>query len=135
MTIEGSYVTDRGRRRRRSVRIDLDEVRRGLDAPGAEDLDVWRQIRSELQRRVGASTFDIWLDPIKLIAVDSERRLVIAAPAATAGWTSKRFGPLLSAIASQVSRDLRFANEAERHAFSAGPPSDPIRSDHKEAAG
>ena len=54
--IEEEFVSDRGRRRRRSVRVDLDEVRRGLDVPSAEDLSVWRQIRSELQRRVGEST-------------------------------------------------------------------------------
>ena len=134
--IEESYLSDQGRRRRRSVRVDLDELRRGLDVPSAEDLSVWRQIRSELRRRVGEDMFAIWLDPIGLIAVDSDRQLVLAAPAATAGWTSKRFGRLLAASASEVGRDVRFAGEAERHAFDAyapGPSSPPINP--KEAAG
>jgi DnaA N-terminal domain len=82
--IEEDFVSDRGRRRRRSIRVDLDAVRRSLDLPSAEDLSVWRRIRTELQRRVGESTFDIWLDPIELIAADSERQLMLAAPARTA---------------------------------------------------
>ena len=120
--IEEDFVSDRGRRRRRSVRVDLDEVRRGLDFPSAEDLSVWRQIRTELQRRVGESTFDIWLDPIELIAVDSERQLMLADSRRTAGWTSKRFGRLLAATASEFGREVRFASEAERHAFDAYAP-------------
>ncbi len=132
--IEEDFVSDRGRRRRRSVRVDLDEVRRGLKVPGAEHLTAWRQIRGQLQRRVGEDMFAIWLEPVELIAVDRDERLVLAAPAAVAEWTSKRFSRLIAAIASEIGRGFRFANEAERHAFAACAPTDPILINPKEAA-
>ena len=135
MIIEEDFVSDRGRRRRRSVRVDLDEVRRGLEVPGAEHLSVWRQIRGQLQRRVGEDMFAIWLEPVELIAVDRDERLVLAAPAPTAEWTSKRFSRLIAATASEIGRGFRFANEAERHAFAACAPTDPILINPKEAAG
>ena len=134
MIIEEDFVSDRGRRRRRSVRIDLDEVRRGLEVPRAEHLSVWRQIRDQLQRRVGEDMFAIWLEPVELIAVDRDERLVIAAPAPTAEWTSKRFRRLIAAAASEVGHGFPFANEAERHAIAACAPTDPILINPKEAA-
>ena len=39
--IEEEYVTARGRRRRRAVRIDLDEVRRELETPRVDDRRDW----------------------------------------------------------------------------------------------
>ena len=135
MIIEESHLSDRGRRRRRPVRVDLDEVRRGLDVPSAEDLSVWRQIRSQLQRRVGEDMFAIWLEPVELIAIDDHQQLVLVAPAATAAWTSQRFSRLIAATASEIGRDFRFANEAERHAFDACVPGDPIPINPKEATG
>ena len=133
--IEESYLSDRGRRRPRSVRVDLDEVRRGLDVPSAEDLSVWQQIRDQLQRRVGEDMFAIWLEPVELIAIDTDQRLVLAAPAATAAWTSQRFSRLIAATASQVGREVRFANEAERRAFDACVHGEPIPMNPKEATG
>jgi hypothetical protein len=133
--IEESQVSDRGRRRRRPIRVDLNEIRRGLDSPSADDLTAWRQVRRRLQRQVGEDMFAIWLEPIELLAVDPDQRLVLAAPAPTAAWTSKRFGRLLATTASELGRDLRFANEAERRASEACALGDPIHINPKEAAG
>jgi DnaA N-terminal domain len=133
--IEESFVSDRGRRRRRPVRVDLDQVRRGLDSPSAENLTAFRQIRSQLRRRIGDDMFAIWLDPVELIAIDRARRLVLAAPEPTAAWTSERFSRLIATAASELGRDVRFANEGERHAVGASAPSDPIHINPKEAAG
>jgi hypothetical protein len=74
-------------------------------------------MRELLERIVGTSTFEIWLEPAELIAVDGERRLVIAVPAATAAWTAKRFGRLLTTCAERVGRELRFASEPEVNAL------------------
>jgi hypothetical protein len=59
----------------------------------------------------------MWLEPIELIAVDSQDTLVIAPPPATGDWVEKRFGRLLSDCVRRASRELRFANDAERVAF------------------
>jgi hypothetical protein len=120
VTVEQSYVTERGRRRRRLVRIDLDEVRRGLGIPTTADRGDWQRIRELLEETVGDSTFAIWLEPVELIAVDSECRLVLAVPSATASWTTKRFGRLLANCSARVGRELRLADEPERIALGGG---------------
>jgi hypothetical protein len=79
--------------------------------------------------------FAIWLAPVELIATDRDQRLVLAAPESTAAWTTKRFSRLIAATASEMGRDFRFANEAERRAFDAVAPSDPIHINTREAAG
>ncbi len=133
--IEESYLSDRGRPRRRPVRVDLDEVRRGLEVPSLEDLAVWRQVRGQLRRRVGEDTFAIWLAPVELVAIDRDQRLVLVAPPPTADWTSTRFNRLIAATAAELGCDIRFANPAERRAFEARTPSEPIEVNPKEAAG
>jgi len=117
MIVEQTYVTERGRRRRRMVRVDLDEIRRGLELATAQDRGDWKRIRELLEGTVGESTFAIWLEPVDLIGVDGEHRLVVAAPAATASWTRERFGRPLAMGADRVGRELRFASEPEIHAL------------------
>jgi len=117
MIIEQAYVTERGRKRRRAVRIDLAEVRRGLGLPASNDRADWERIRALLLQALGEDMFAIWLEPLKLIAIGVDGALVIAAPPATSTWVIKRFGRLLSTRAESVGRDLRFAVEPERVAF------------------
>jgi hypothetical protein len=134
--IEQTYITERGRRRRRMVRVDLDEVHRGLEIPTASDRRDWQQTRELLGETVGESTFAIWLKPVELIAVDGDRRFVLAAPPATAGWVSNRFGRLLAACASRVGREVRFAEESERHAVGPDAMSrSALSTNQEEAAG
>jgi hypothetical protein len=116
------------------VRVDLDEVRRGLEIPTAGDRRDWQQIRELLAGTVGESTFAIWLEPVELIAVDRDQKFVLAVPPATAGWTSKRFGRVLAACAARVGRELRFAEEPERHAFGADAPRSSMSSNNQEEA-
>jgi hypothetical protein len=136
MMIEQIVITDRGRRRRRMVPVDLDAVHRGLRMPTAEDRRDWQQIRELLKAKLGESQFDIWLDPVELIAIDRDRKLVLAAPPVTAGWTRERFGRVLAACAAAVGREMRFADEPELCALRAEAQSKstfPIN--RKEAAG
>jgi len=115
--LEETYITERGRKRKRHVRVDLDEIRRRLAPPTADDRDDWSRMCTQLRQALGESTFAIWLEPIELIAIDSQNALVIAGPQATRDWVQKRFGRLLSDSAQHVSRELRFADNAERAAF------------------
>lgn len=114
--IEQPFISDRGRRRRRLVRVDLADVRRGLDPPRPGDRDDWERIRQLLRARLGEDMFAIWLGPLELIAVDASV-LVIAAPSETVSWVRDRYGRLLSATAERTGRELRFAEEPERIAF------------------
>lgn len=117
MIVEQTYVIERGRRRQRMVRVDLDAIRQGLGIPTAADRSEWQQVRELLEGTVGETTFAIWLEPTELIAVDGDRSLVVAVPPATASWTRERFGRLMAKCADQVGRELRFASDPELRAL------------------
>ena len=118
------------------VPVDLDAVRRGLGIPRAEDRHDWQRIRELLKAKLGESPFDIWLERVELIAIDSDRTLVLAAPPAIAGWTRQRFGRVLAACASSVGREVRFADEPERRAVGVeAQSSSTFPTKQKEAAG
>jgi DnaA N-terminal domain len=130
--IEETYVTDRGRKRRRAVRIDLDEVRRGLGLPGLADRNDWDQIRSRLRELVADTMFEIWLEPLELIAIDPAGALVIDAPPTTLSWLQHRYGRVIARCAEDASRRFRFAEEPERQAFvrKEPPPVSAVRAVH-----
>jgi hypothetical protein len=118
--VEEAYVTARGRKRHRHVQVDLDAVRRGLGLPVLADRDSWERIRAGLRDAVGDSIFEIWLEPLELIAVDPAGPLVISAPAATCSWLRSRYAGVLRRCAEREGREMRIAHEPERRAFAVG---------------
>jgi len=73
----------------------------------------WRELRAELRRAVGDSTYEIWLDSLELRSV-REGTVLVDAPAATYDWVSKRFGRVLESCARiAFGPDIRF--ELARH--------------------
>ncbi len=114
--VEQTYVTERGRKRRRLVPVDLAAVRARLAAGSEADRVAWQQVRMVLLQTVGESTFEIWLEPLELIAVDGSGTLIVSAPDATVSWIRQRFGQLLNRAAQGVGRPLRIADEVERRA-------------------
>jgi hypothetical protein len=115
--IEQTYVTDRGRKRRRPVRIDLEELRLTLGLPRAEDHVIWGRIRTQLADTVSETTFAVWLEPLELIAIDHAGLLVVAAPDQTGPWVRERFGRVITQCAEQAGRPVRLADEPERLAL------------------
>jgi len=137
--VEQTYVTDRGRKRRRTVRVDLAEVRRGLGLPALDDRADWERIRTQLADTVGESTFAIWLEPLELIAIDGSGAFVVTAPSQTVSWVRERFGRLMAGCAQRVGRELRLADEPERVALehNDGRPAATARAleiNHKEVS-
>ena len=114
--VEQTYVTERGRKRRRLVPVDLAAVRARLAAGSEADRVAWEQVRVVLLQTVGESTFEIWLEPLELVAVDGSGTLIVSAPDATVSWIRQRFGRLLNRAAQGVGRPLRIADEVERRA-------------------
>jgi hypothetical protein len=98
------------------VTVDLGVVRSRLRAAGEADREAWDQIRAVLLDVVGESTFEIWLAPLELLAVDLEGELVVSAPRETLGWVARRFGRILDSGAERAGRRLRLADEPERDA-------------------
>jgi chromosomal replication initiator protein len=66
-----------------------------------EPTAAWRELRAELRRAVGESTFEIWLAALELRSL-SDGKLVVDAPVDTYDWVSKRFGRLLEGCAKRV---------------------------------
>ena len=129
--VEETYLTERGRRRRRRVPVDLTAVPERLAAAGTADRAVWEQVRALLLETAGESTFEIWLAGLELIAVDRDGRLVIGTPEATRGWVQTRFGRLLERCAAQADRAVRFAAEHERLALEQRPGDAPPPAPHR----
>jgi hypothetical protein len=78
-------------------------------------------VRASLLQAVGESTFEIWLAPLELIALDPEGALVVSAPRETVGWVARRFGRILDGAAERGGRRLRVADELERQAAESLP--------------
>ncbi len=133
--VEETYLTERGRTRRRPVRVDLSAVRERLAAAGAAEQAAWEQIRARLLQAVGESTFEIWLAPLELIAVDLAGSLVIDTPDATRSWVQTRFGRLLERCAAEAGRAIRLAEELERLALEPRPNVAPPGASRGEADG
>jgi chromosomal replication initiator protein len=73
-----------------------------LDLPAhLEPAAVWRDIRAELRRMLGDSTYEIWIAPLEVRALEPHRLLIVAPPA-TQRWVSDRFGRALEACAQTV---------------------------------
>jgi len=73
-----------------------------LELPAHLELNpAWRELRMELRRAVGDSTYDIWLSGIEPKAWDG-LVLVVEAPAATRAWVAERFGRVLERCARMV---------------------------------
>ncbi len=73
-----------------------------MELPAQLELNpVWRQIRVELRRVVGESTYEIWFAPLKVKAWDGAV-LLLEAPPATRAWTARRYGRILERCARGV---------------------------------
>ncbi len=66
-----------------------------------EPSSAWREIRAELRRIVGESTYEIWLEPVEVKAWDGAV-LLLQAPPATQAWVAKRFGRIVERCARGV---------------------------------
>jgi chromosomal replication initiator protein len=61
----------------------------------------WGEIRAQLRRTVGDSTYDLWLAPLEIEAWDG-KLLRLRGPNTTAAWVAARFGRAVQACAQTV---------------------------------
>jgi chromosomal replication initiator protein len=61
----------------------------------------WREICAEVRRVLGDSTYELWIAPLQLRALE-QHQLLISAPPATQNWVVKRFGRVLESCAKTV---------------------------------
>ena len=90
-----------------------------------EPVAAWKAIRAELRRKLGESTYDIWIAPLEIKALEGTV-LMLAAPPPTRAWVAKRFGRIIESSARAVlGADVRVAVEGtERRGQAAAAPVD-----------
>lgn len=62
---------------------------------------IWERIRADLRDAVGPSLFDIWLAPVRAVALDGDD-LLLEAPDELRAWIADRFGRVLQASTAAV---------------------------------
>jgi chromosomal replication initiator protein len=77
-----------------------------------EAVPAWQTIRASLRRRVGESTYDIWIAPIQARSWDGEI-LLLEAPAGTRQWISARYSRVLEHCARELLGDSARVTFAE----------------------
>ena len=95
----------------------------------SDAVPAWQSIRAELRRRVGESTFDIWIAPLTAQSWDGDF-LLLQAPAGTKGWISARYGRALERCAKEILGDdarVSFTDDAEQRARTGTPAPAPSR--------
>ena len=76
-----------------------------------DPVPTWDAIRAELRRKLGESTYEIWIAPLEAKAFEGTV-LLLAAPPATRVWVAERFGRILeSCAAAIVGSDVQIALE------------------------
>jgi chromosomal replication initiator protein len=85
--------------------------------PQFEQTPAWHEIRQQLRRIVGDSTYEIWLAALEVQAWDGQR-LVLRAPAGSQAWVSKRFGRIVETCIRTV------IGSAVQVAFAGRPSAD-----------
>jgi hypothetical protein len=118
VSIKEDYVTDRGRKRQRTVTVDLAAIRAQFLKPTEQDHADWHEVRSVLGEIVGESTFEIWLAQLELAAVGSAGELVVCAPPSVRSWISERFDRAFDR-AGRIGRPLRLADEHDERLLAA----------------
>jgi chromosomal replication initiator protein len=91
-----------------------------------EPVAAWEAIRAELRRKLGESTYELWIAPIEVKAYEGTV-LLLSAPPATRAWVAQRFGRILESCAKAVlGCDIEVAVDAtgggERRAIEADNP-------------
>lgn len=87
-----------------------------------EPTSAWREIRADVRRIVGESTYEIWLAPLEVKAWDGSV-LLLQAPPSTRAWVAKRFGRILETSAHAVVGSairVAFDGEADAHGRPTG---------------
>ncbi len=84
------------------------------DGAEGQDLDsLWRDVQARLRASVPQSTFQLWLEPLKVAGSQAET-LLLAAPDSIRAWSERRYsGLILEALAGAGSRlkGVRFVSE------------------------
>jgi chromosomal replication initiator protein len=91
------------------------------DKAARQDLDsLWKDVQDRLRASVPASTFQLWLEPLKVVGSQAET-LLLSAPEGVRAWTERRYSGLIrEALAGAGSQLNGISLVAEGGATEAG---------------
>jgi hypothetical protein len=89
-----------------------------LGQPAATHHEQWTAVRAEVEKAVPGSTWGIWLEPVRLAAVEGDT-LVIDGSDEHHAWLDDRFGKLIAACSETVGARVRLATVDEHEGFKA----------------
>jgi chromosomal replication initiator protein len=76
------------------------------DDPSKHDLDsLWQDVRDRLRAALPASTFELWLEPLKVVGAQAGV-LYLAAPAGIQAWAERRYSGLIREALSEAGSSL-----------------------------
>jgi len=113
---EGPGIEPDGRRYRRP-KVPADSPEQNLDA-------LWKATRSHLRSAVPQSTFEIWLDPLRPVAVTGTT-LYLSAPEGIQTWVERRYRALLREALAAAGSALEEVAFASADAGAAEAPTTP----------
>lgn len=67
------------------------------EPPDDQLADLWERVRVELQRSLPAPTFDLWLEPLRPVAVQGTT-LTIAVPGSIRVWVARRYADAIATV-------------------------------------
>lgn len=76
--------------------------------------DLWRRVRADLAAALPASTVELWVDPIRVVALRGET-LLLSAPRAVRAWVERRYRQVLTDALrahSDAVREIEFVDQA-----------------------
>jgi chromosomal replication initiator protein len=77
------------------------------DGAQRQDLEsLWRDVRGRLQASVPPSTFQLWLEPLKVVGTQAET-LLLSAPNSIRTWTERRYSGLIEEALTGAGAQLR----------------------------
>jgi len=75
------------------------------DAPGADLTSIWRRVTDEMGAGLPASTFRLWIDPLRPVAIQGST-VYVAAPQPSRAWVERRYAASLEAALREVADGL-----------------------------
>jgi chromosomal replication initiator protein len=89
-------------------------------APSDDLASIWGRVREALEASLPASTFQLWIDPLRPVSAQSDT-LHLAAPATTRTWVERRYRGVLQAALRDTAPELeRVEFVAEGQAAAGG---------------
>jgi hypothetical protein len=119
ISIHEAYLTASGRRRQRTIQVDVADAERQLTALQPQDVEDWRRIHDELHRRAGQSATTIWIESLSPAARDADGGLLLACPEGTHDWIVPRLGRVIAAAGAAIGRAVRPMSAAEQQLHDA----------------